>query len=151
MEKNKLLNLIAGIVGAASFCMPTAVFRSYSYWIWGLGVHSLEPEKSFNIFEEVKPDSLGGASLTIISGVLIMAGAAVFLLTLLPKIQVPLFTMLGWIISLAGCGLFIIFGTTVSIDGILFEETGFTPVGMLLAFASGGIGLVSWILQLPKK
>ncbi len=149
IEKGKLLNLIAGIAGAASFCMPVGVFRGYSYWIWGIGVGE-ESGKGYNLFEVLKDDQMAAGSLTIISAVLILAGAALFFLSMVPKFKMPVFTLLGWILGLGGCGCFVIFGSMLGADGPLFEADEFAPVGLIFAFASGGVGLVSWILQIKK-
>ncbi|MEX2683307.1 MAG: hypothetical protein Q6373_017155 [Candidatus Sigynarchaeota archaeon] len=149
MENNKLFNLIAGISGAASLAMPAigSSYYGFVYWMFGSLV---EEGKVFNILEEVKPDALAMASLTIVAAIMIAAGTAMFFLSLVPKLNMALFTMLGWIIMLAGCGVFLIFGFGADIDEPIFLWRGIYPLGVIASFASGGLGLVSWILQTRK-
>ncbi len=150
MENNKMLNLIAGIAGAASIAMPAigSSYYDFVYWMFGSLV---EEGKTFNLLEEVKGDDMAMASLTIVAAIMIAAGAAMFFLSLVPKLNMTLFTMLGWIIGLAGCGVFLIFGFGADIDGPLFLWKGIYPIGVIASFASGGLGLVSWILQTRKR
>jgi hypothetical protein len=156
MEKVKLINLIAAIVGFASVAVPALGYyrdygggdiNSWAYFMSGLFV---DADGDFEyLLGHPDPEDLGGLSLTVIAMVAIIAGSAILLLTVIPKVKVDplLFTMLGWIITLAGCGVFIVFGSVVDIDGPLFAWHGIYPVGIIASFGSGGLGLYSWIMQ----
>ncbi len=149
-KTNKILNLIAGIAGIASVAMPTIGSSHFHlvYWMFGFFI---EEGKEWPLFGEVKDDQLAMASLTVVAAVLILAGAAMFLLSMIPKLNLSLFTMLGWIIALAGCVVFLIFGFSDLFENGLLMMEGIYPMGIIASFASGGLGLVSWILQISIK
>ncbi len=146
MQTKKILNIIAGIAGIASLAMPTLGFFRYELVYWMFGIFGDEGEVEF-LFRYVHEEGMVIASLTIVAGILIAAAAIMFLLSLIPKLDMSLFTLLGWIIGLTGCGVFLIFGFGADIDGPLLLVDTVYPIGLVASFASGGLGLVSWILQ----
>lgn len=150
MEKNKLLTLIAGIVGLASLVLPAIGLASSEELYWSFGFRLYKGEVT-SVIDMVKEEDLAMVSFTYISAALIAAGSAVFLVSMIPKLKAPLFTMLGWIVVLAGCGCYMVFGFGANIDGPLFLWPGMYPVGIIASFASGGLGLVSWLLQTVKR
>ena len=149
METNKLLNVIAGSAGLASIAMPTIGVSKEELLYWMSGILTVE-NKTYPLFEDMHPDEVGLIPLTIVAAVMITAGAVMFFLSMLPKLKMPLFTMLGWIIGLAGCGVFLIFGFGGDVDGPILLWPTVYPIGLIASFGSGGLGLVSWILQIRK-
>jgi len=151
MEKIKLINLIAAIASIVSVAVPAFGYNSAydrAYWILGFFLNN---EGAFFLPTSGKPEDAFLYSLSPAGAIAIIFGAVVLLLSLNPKFKLPLFTMIGWIATLAGCGLIIVFGFTANIDGPMFLWPTLYPAGIFGAFAGGGLSLVSWIMQTVKR
>nr|MDO8110383.1 hypothetical protein [Candidatus Sigynarchaeota archaeon] len=149
MDKDKLLQLVAGILGIAALAAPANVGKnpewSHGYAIWMLGLMVNNEGQTYSIIESHYPETF----TYLISGIIVAAGIVFTFITLVKGNKLVIFKWLPGLLMLGGSVMYFIAIATINLDGTLLEGAPI-PVGIIFG-AVGGILALSPVLSVVFK